>query len=82
MPGDDVLNEIRQKLKDRPAKILLWESAPTNEIAAKLSSELGLRSIVFSPCETLDAASVAAGQDYLTVMKANIARLAEGIKPQ
>ena len=79
MPGDDVLSEIRQKLKDRPAKILLWESAPANEIAAKLSSELGLRSIVFSPCETLDAASVAAGQDYLTVMKANIARLAAAL---
>ncbi len=79
MPDVDVLSEIRQKLNDHPAKILLWESAPTDEIAAKLGSELGLRSIVFSPCETLDAASVSAGQDYLTVMKANIARLAAAL---
>jgi len=77
MPPDSVLNEIRLALQDRPAKIILWESDPTPEIAAKLKNDLDLTSVVFSPCETPDAA----GPDYLARMKNNIARLTKAIAP-
>ena len=79
MPGDEVFKALRQKLKERPAKVLLWESEPKKEIADRFSTELGLTNVVFSPCETLDAESQAIGKDYLSVMIANIARLARAL---
>ena len=82
VPSDDVLAELRKKLADHPAKILLWESAPTKDIAAKIEVVLGLRSVVFSPCETLSPAAIAAGDDYLSIMKRNIARLRAAIQPE
>ncbi len=69
MPDDATFATIKEILVDFPAKSLLWESAPTPEIAARFQSELGLASKVFSPCELKDT------DDYLTVMQANLAAM-------
>lgn len=71
MPDDATVAAITEKLKTHPAKVLLWESAPTPEIARHLEERTGLRSIVFSPCELLSAEDEAAGLDYLKVMQEN-----------
>jgi zinc transport system substrate-binding protein len=69
------LEKVGAFVKDQPARYLLWESEPTEEIARKMSGAFGLESIVFSPCETLDDVRLKAGEDFLTVMNANVDRL-------
>ena len=81
MPDDGTLASIRARLDSRPATVILWESPPAEEIAERLREELGLASVIFSPCELLDKTAAAAGQDYLSVMKQNVAALRAAITP-
>lgn len=81
MPGDDVFAEVRAKLADHPGRYLLWESEPLPEIAQRFEDELGLASVLFSPVEMLGAEERAAGEDYLTVMRANLERIAPALRP-
>jgi len=59
--------------------IMLWESPPLGETAARLESELGIRSVWFSPCEMPGAEQIAAGEDYLSIMRANVQRLSDAL---
>jgi zinc transport system substrate-binding protein len=67
MPDEETLAGIKTVLEENPAKFILWESAPTAEIAARFTADLGLTSVVFSPCEQPDDAG-----DYLAIMKRNV----------
>ncbi len=59
-----------EEIKVHKATVLLWEAEPSEEIAAKVS-ELGLRNVLVSPCE----GDPGDGEDYLSVMRANLDRL-------
>lgn len=76
MPTDGQVADIRARLAERPVKLLLWEGEPLPEIAARLESELGLESVLFSPCETTPESG-----DFLSAMEANIDRLANAGNP-
>lgn len=69
------LDGVRDFLKDHPAKYLLWEAEPSEEIARQMLDEFGLESVVFSPCEALDAEQLKRGEDFLTVMNRNVDHL-------
>ena len=69
------LDRLRDFLKDHPAEHLLWEAEPSEEIAQKMYNEFGLRSIVYSPCETMESEPLEQGEDFLTVMNRNVDRL-------
>lgn len=75
LPGEDTLAELRSVVRDRGVRNLLWESPPRDEIATLLVVELGVRSVVVSPLELLGSEERNAGQDYLSIMHASIARL-------
>ena len=75
LPTDEQVAEIRAKLDARPASWLFWESEPIAESVALLESELGVKSIVFSPCEMLSTKARQSGVDYLSVMQENLDRL-------
>ena len=68
MPDDETLEEIGKLLESHAAKTILWEGAPTDEIAARVKEELGLVSVEFSPCELAPEAP----EDYLSVMRRNL----------
>ena len=78
VPGEAQLAEVREALAGQPARIVLWESDPVPEASRRLG-ELGLRSVTFSPCETLSAEERAAGVDYLAIMRRNIDALEEAL---
>lgn len=75
MPDDDTFNMIKTYLEEQPAKYMLWEAEPTKEIAGRMKDELGVGSVVFSPCEALESDEIAGGKDFLTVMNGNVDRL-------
>lgn len=79
MPDHESFAEIKNDLAQQPAKYMLWESQPTEEIADRMSTELGLECIVFSPCEALDSEQLEAGEDFLTVMNENVHRLEQAL---
>lgn len=68
-PDDEAWSELRDLLREHPARWMIWEDQPMPEIAARLV-ELGVNSVVFEPC-----ANVPDTGDYLSVMRANIANL-------
>lgn len=69
--SDEQLDEIEHIIEDHhPARIILWEERPLSATAERLESELGITSVVFSPCEMPPEAG-----DYLTVMNENIEHL-------
>ncbi len=81
MPDAKALAEIKQASIDLPAQYLLWEVAPADGIADTIRQATGVRSIVFSPCETLADDALQRGDDYLSVMRANIAALEQALMP-
>jgi zinc transport system substrate-binding protein len=73
-PSAETLAEVRSAVAKAPAHVLLWERGPRGEVAEAYQQEFGLRSVVFSPCETPTV-----GEDYLAAMQHNVTRLAEAI---
>jgi zinc transport system substrate-binding protein len=72
MPKDAVFADVKQRLAAQPGSHLLWESAPTPEIAERFEKETGLKSLVVEPCETTSAADRASGRDYEARWKQNL----------
>ncbi len=69
-PSPAAWRELRVTLEEHPARWMLWEAEPLPETAARLR-ELGVESVVFSL-----AGNRPADGDFLSVMEANIRRLA------
>jgi len=77
---DEALSEEQIKMigsyaKEKPIRLLLWESAPLAENIEELEKRLGIRSVVFSPCEMISQYDSEEESDYLSLMNQNIDRL-------
>jgi len=78
LPDDAELEALTKKLEevgDAP-RVLLWEAEPLGETAELLRERFGIASVLFSPVELLDPELAKEGEDYLTIMNANVDRLA------
>ena len=69
MPDRHAWDEFRHDLERHPARWMIWEAAPVAEMQRALA-EMGLESVVFSPC-----ADTPAKGDFLSAMQENIQRL-------
>jgi zinc transport system substrate-binding protein len=77
---DAILSEEQIKIigsyaKQKPMHLLLWESEPLAKNIEELETRLGIRSVVFSPCEMIAQGSSQEEFDYLSRMNQNIDRL-------
>jgi zinc transport system substrate-binding protein len=70
-PGEEGWAELAAILKEHSARWMLWEGEPLPDTVRRLEA-LGVRTIVFDPCGNTPEEG-----DYLTVMKRNVAALAE-----
>ncbi len=68
MPDETGWTELAALRKTHPAKVMLWEDAPDQAIAAKLKAR-GIRTVIFAPCANHST------NNWLTVMRANVAAL-------
>lgn len=64
-PSEAQWAELKEILSEHPAKWMIWEDKPAQEIAARLRA-LGVKSVVVNPCSNRPAAG-----DFLTVMAEN-----------
>jgi zinc transport system substrate-binding protein len=70
--SDETIANMRKQIEQiapRP-KVILWEQQPIAAVIGRLENDLGLASVVFSPCEQAPAKG-----DYLSAMHDNIKRL-------
>jgi hypothetical protein len=68
-PGIKAWIDLGDTLRHHPAKLMIWEDQPGDEVAAQLE-QLGIQSIPFHTASNLPE-----GSDYFDVMKANVDRL-------
>ena len=70
VPDAGAWAELERLLAERPAGIMIWEAEPLPEVATRLQSEHGIRSVVVSPC-----ANGCDVDDYMVMMRENAQRL-------
>jgi len=74
MPPPEVLAAVAARLEQRPGTHLVWESSPEPAIAQRIADELGLRSLVFSPCEALTASESTFGDGLSSMVCIRVVR--------
>ena len=62
--------ELERLQAERPAGVMLWEAEPLPELASRLQSAHGIRSVVVSPC-----ANGCNVDDYMVMMRRTAQRL-------
>jgi ABC-type Zn uptake system ZnuABC Zn-binding protein ZnuA len=79
MPDEKSMAQISAVAGEESARIILWETQPPDEVAERLEEQLGLKSVLFSPCEMLSEESIRHGLDYMGVMNENVRRMQEAV---
>jgi zinc transport system substrate-binding protein len=72
VPDQAAMEELRELLKEHPARVMLWEGEPAAESVALLK-QMGIGSEVFAPCGNRPETG-----DFVTMMEANVKAL-EGV---
>lgn len=78
-PSPARLREIGDLVEQRGIKTLYTETLVSPKVTDTLASDLGVGTAVLDPLEGLSEDDVAAGEDYVSVMQANLAALEEGL---
>ncbi|MCG8409514.1 MAG: zinc ABC transporter substrate-binding protein [Phycisphaerales bacterium] len=78
MPDEQTLRRMRESARAHSTRFMLWEAQPAAMVADKIG-ELGLRHLLFLPCEVMGADEIESGRDYLSMMNENLDRLEKAL---
>ncbi|GHH66998.1 metal ABC transporter substrate-binding protein [Promicromonospora soli] len=78
-PSPARLREIGDLVEERGIKTLYSETLVSPKVTETLASDLGVNTAVLDPLEGLSEEATAAGEDYVSVMQANLAELEGGL---
>ena len=78
-PSPARLREIGELVEARGIATLFSETLVSPKVTETLASDLGVDTAVLDPLEGLSEDATAAGEDYVSVMQANLAALEEGL---
>jgi zinc transport system substrate-binding protein len=78
-PSPARLREIGDLVEERGVETLYSETLVSPKVTETLASDLGVDTAVLDPLEGLSEDATAAGDDYVSVMRANLAALEEGL---
>ena len=78
-PSPARLREIGDLVEARGVETLYSETLVSPKVTETLASDLGVKTAVLDPLEGLSEDAAAAGDDYVSVMRANLAALEEGL---
>jgi zinc transport system substrate-binding protein len=78
-PSPARLREIGDIVEERGITTLFSETLVSPKVTETLADDLGVRTAVLDPLEGLSEEATAAGDDYVSVMRANLAELEEGL---
>ncbi len=74
-PSAGKLAEIAAQAKAQGIKYIFFETLVNPQLAETIAREIGAKTLVFNPLEGLTDQQIAAGENYLTVMRENLANL-------
>ena len=69
---ENQIKALQAALEKKDRNIMLWEEMPIDSIRDNLDNQFAIKSIEFSPCESMTASDLADGKDYLKVMLMNL----------
>ncbi|GAB2472230.1 zinc ABC transporter substrate-binding protein [Promicromonospora xylanilytica] len=78
-PSPARLREIGDVVEERGVKTLYSETLVSPKVTETLAADLGVETAVLDPLEGLSEDATAAGDDYVSVMRANLGALEEGL---
>lgn len=78
-PDPRRLAQLVDLVRDRHVTTVFTESLVSPKVAETLAREAGVRTAVLDPLEGLSKARVGAGDDYVSVMDANLAKLRDAL---
>lgn len=74
------LAQIIGLAKAHQIRVIFFEQLASPKVAEMIAREVGAQTAVLSPIEALSDAEIAAGEDYFSVMRKNLAALYEALK--
>ncbi|WP_037291465.1 metal ABC transporter substrate-binding protein [Saccharibacillus sacchari] len=74
-PSAQEMAEIVEFAKEHDVKTIFFETLVSSKVAEAIASEIGAKTAVLNPLEGLTEEEIAAGEDYLSIMRANLAAL-------
>ncbi|MTD40301.1 zinc ABC transporter substrate-binding protein [Erwinia sp. CPCC 100877] len=79
-PSPSRLAELKKYIKENNVKVIYFEESASSKVADTLASETGVELAVLNPLEGITAKEQKQGENYLSVMKANLEALQKTIK--
>lgn len=74
-PSPKAIADIAAEAKQKNIKYIFFESLVSPKLSQTVAGEIGAQTLELSPIEGFTDAEIAAGKNYLTQMKANLANL-------
>lgn len=83
-PSPRDLERVTRLAQERGVRTIFFEKLVSPEVAETVAREVGAKTAVLDPLEGLSDKDLAAGEDYFSVMRANLRALQEGLgcRPQ
>ena len=78
-PSPSRLSELKHYVDDNQVKVIYFEENASSKVAEALSKETGVKLEVLNPLESLTDKQIKDGEDYLSVMRENLAALKESV---
>jgi zinc transport system substrate-binding protein len=79
-PSPARLEELSDEIEARGITTVFYEDLVAPDVAETLANEVGVETAVLSPLEGLTAEQVESGEDYLSVMRANLEALRQALR--
>ncbi|NTV41470.1 MAG: zinc ABC transporter solute-binding protein [Candidatus Moranbacteria bacterium] len=74
-PSSQELAKIVQFVKENKIKYIFFESLVSPKLSQTIATEVGAQTLVLNPIEGLSGEEISQGENYLTVMQANLENL-------
>jgi zinc transport system substrate-binding protein len=78
-PSPSRLSELKHYVDDNQVKVIYFEENASSKVAETLSKETGVKLEVLNPLESLTDKQIKDDEDYLSVMRENLAALKESV---
>jgi zinc transport system substrate-binding protein len=79
-PSPKYMAEIANQAKDLSVKYIFFESLVSPRLSQTIANEIGAQTLVLNPVEGLTDEDRSTGQNYITIMKANLENLRKAMQ--
>lgn len=81
-PSSEQLARLAEEVRAKQVRYIFFETLVSPKLAQTLAQEVGAQTLLLDPLEGISPEQQAAGQSYLTVMRANLANLRTALECQ